>query len=119
MIMNEGNDQKWFLPRDLFLNGLRIGFRKQVEKTTGEVVGVRVGISQLVCDAVEEEVPPLGVHVHGQVLEDVHIAAVGNGADAGAGTLGSDVLYGLSTHVPRKRNNDCHLSQQDKSIQLT
>ena len=89
-----------FLPCDLFLNGLRIGFREQVEKTTGEVVGVRVGISQLVGDAVEGEVPALGVHVHGEVLEDVHVAAVGDGADAGTGTLGSDELDGLCTHVP-------------------
>ena len=103
MTMNEGNDQKWFLPRDLFLNGLGIGFRKQVEKTTGEIVGVGVGISQLVCDAVEEEVPPLGVHVHGQVLEDVHVAAVGDGADAGTGTLGSDELDCLGAHVPRNK----------------
>ena len=89
-----------YLPRDLFLNGLSIGFCKQVEKTTGEVVGVRVGISQLVCNAVEEEVPPLGVHVHGQVLEDVHVATVGDGADAGTGTLSSDELDGLGAHVP-------------------
>ena len=97
---HEGNDETLFLPCDLFLNGLRIGFRKQVEKTTGEIVGVGVGISQLVCDAVEEEVPPLGVHVHGQVLEDVHVAAVGDGADAGTGSLGSDELDGLGAHVP-------------------
>ena len=89
-----------YLPRDLFLNGLRIGFCKQVEKTTGEVVGVRVGISQLVCDAVEEEVPPLGVHVHGQVLEDVHVAAVGNATDTWAMTLGSDELDSLGAHIP-------------------
>ena len=89
-----------FLPRDLFLNGLRIGFRKQVEKTTGEVVGVGVGISQLVCDAVEGKVPALGVHVHGEVLEDVHVAAVGDGADAGTDALGSDELDGLCAHVP-------------------
>ena len=89
-----------YLPRDLFLNGLRIGFCKQVEKTTGEVVGVRVGISQLVGDAVEGEVPALGVHVHGEVLENVHVAAVRDGADAGTGTLGSDELDGLGAHVP-------------------
>ena len=92
-----------FAPRDLFLNGLRVGFRKQVEKTTGEVVGVRVGISQLVGDAVEGEVPALGVHVHGEVLENVHVAAVRDGADAGTGTLGSDELDGLCTHVPTNK----------------
>ena len=32
-------------------------------------MGVRVGIAELVGDAVEEEVAALGVHVHGQVLE--------------------------------------------------
>ena len=63
-------------------------------------MGVGVGISQLVCDAVEGEVPSLGVHVHGEVLEDVHVAAVGDGADAGALALGPDVLDGLGSHVP-------------------
>ena len=45
-------------------------------------------------------VPALGVHVHGEVLEDVHVAAVGDGADAGALALGPDVLDGLGSHVP-------------------
>ena len=63
-------------------------------------MGVGVGVSQLVSDAVEEEVPALSIHVHGQVLEDVHVAAVGDGADAGTGTLSSDELDGLGAHVP-------------------
>ena len=45
-------------------------------------------------------VPALGVHVHGEVLEDVHVAAVGDGADAGTGTLSSDELDGLGAHIP-------------------
>ena len=45
-------------------------------------------------------VPALGVHVHGEVLEDVHVAAVGDGADARALALGPDVLDGLGSHVP-------------------
>ena len=44
--------------------------------------------------------PPLRVHVHCQVLEDVHIAAVGDGADGGALSLGPDELNGLSSHIP-------------------
>ena len=94
-----------YLPRDLFLNGLRIGFCKQVEKTTGEVVGVGVGISQLVCDAVEGKVPALRVHVHGEVLEDVHVAAVGYCAHVGTLPLGSYKLNGLSSHIPRHLKN--------------
>ena len=63
-------------------------------------MSVRVGISQLVGDAVEEEISPLGVHVRSKVLEDVHVAAVRDGADAGALTLGSDVLDGLGANIP-------------------
>ena len=63
-------------------------------------MGVGVGVSQLVSDAVEEEVPALSVHVHGQVLEDVHVAAVGDGADVGALSLCSDVLDSLSSNIP-------------------
>ena len=44
--------------------------------------------------------PPLRVHVHGQVLEDVHVAAVGDGADGGALPLGPNELNGLSSHIP-------------------
>ena len=64
-------------------------------------VGVRV--SQLVGDAVEEEIPSLSVHVHGEVLEDVHVAAVGDGADARALALGPDVLDGLGAHIPANK----------------
>ena len=63
-------------------------------------MSVGVGVSQLVGDAVEEEIPSLSVHVHGEVLEDIHVAAVGDGADARTLSLGSDVLDCLSSDVP-------------------
>ena len=80
-------------------------------------MGVGVGVSQLVCDAVEEEVPALSVHVHGQVLEDVHVAAVGDRADAGTLSVGSDVLDGLSSNVPKV--NICYFQTLTSSQQLT
>ena len=45
------SDTKCFihwLPGDLFLDGLSIGLSKEGEESTGEIVGVAVGISQLV-----------------------------------------------------------------------
>ena len=45
-------------------------------------------------------VPALGVHVHGEVLEDVHVAAVGDGGDTRTLSLSSDVLDCLSSDVP-------------------
>ena len=92
------------LPCDLLLDVFFVGLSKQVEKTAGEVVSVGVGVSQLVGDAVEEEIPSLSVHVHRQVLEDVHVTAVCDGANAGTLTLGSDVLDGLSTDIPRNNS---------------
>jgi len=86
-------------PCDLFLNGLSICLSKQVEQAAGVVVGVGVGVPQLVGNAVEEQVPALSVHVHGQVLEDVHVAAVGDAAHTGAVTLCSDELYGLGSNI--------------------
>jgi len=62
-------------------------------------VSVRVGVSQLISDAVEEEISSLRVHVRGEVLEDVHVAAVGDGADVGALSLCSDVLDSLSSNI--------------------
>ena len=41
---------------------------------------------------VEPPLPALGVHVDGEVLEDVHVAAVGDGGHGGAVPLGSDEL---------------------------
>jgi len=62
-------------------------------------VRVRVGVPQLVRDAVQEQVPALGVHVDSQVLEDVHVAAVGNAGHAGAVPLGPDELDRLGADV--------------------
>ena len=44
-------------PGDLLLDGLCVGLSKQVEEAAGEVVGVGVGVPQLVGDAIEEQVP--------------------------------------------------------------
>ena len=56
-------------PGDLLLNGLGVGLGEEVEEAAGVVVGVRVGVAQLVRDTVEEEVATLGVHVNGKVLQ--------------------------------------------------
>ena len=42
--------------RDLLLNGLSIGLRKQREESTAEVVGVAIGIAKLVGNGIQEEV---------------------------------------------------------------
>ena len=65
-------------------------------------MGVGVGVPQLVGDAVEEHLPALRVHVHGEVLEDVPVAAVSNVAHSGAVTLGSGELNGLGTNIPEQ-----------------
>ena len=44
-------------PGNLLLDGLRVGLSKQVEEAAGEVVGVGVGVPQLVGDAVQEQIP--------------------------------------------------------------
>ena len=63
-------------------------------------MGVRVWISELVGDTVEEQIPSLRVHVHRQVLEYVHVAAVGDRRDARALALGADVLDSLGSNIP-------------------
>ena len=63
-----------------------------------------VEVPQLVGDAVQEQVPALRVHVHGEVLEDIHVAAVSNTAHAGAMALGSDELYGLGSNIPEQED---------------
>ena len=43
-------------PGDLLLNGFHVGLREQGEQSTAEVVGVAIGVAQLVGNGVEEEV---------------------------------------------------------------
>ena len=47
--------------RDLLLHHLRLGLREEVEKHAAEVVGVLVGVAELVRHRVEEKVPSLWV----------------------------------------------------------
>ena len=66
---------------------------------------VRVRVSQLVCNAIEEKISALGVHVDGKVLEDVHVTVVlGDVGDAGALTLGPDELDSLSSNIPTNQS---------------
>ena len=41
---------------DLFLNSLSVGLSKEREKSTAEVVGVAVGITELVGNCIQEQV---------------------------------------------------------------
>ena len=61
---------------DLLLDGLLVGLGEQEEKGAGKVLGVGVGVPQLVGDGVEEEVASLRLQVHSQVLEYVHVRGV-------------------------------------------
>ena len=45
-------------PSDLFLDGLGVGLREEGEEGAGEIVGVAVGVAQLVGDRIQEQVPP-------------------------------------------------------------
>lgn len=45
-------------PGDLLLDGLRVGLSKQVEHGAAEVMGVAVGVAQLVGNGIQEEVTP-------------------------------------------------------------
>lgn len=50
-------------PGDLLLDGLRVGLSKQVEHGAAKVMGVAVGVAQLVGNGVQEEVTPCR-HTH-------------------------------------------------------
>ena len=91
------------LPCDLLLNGLSVGLSEQVEQATREVMCVGIGVPQLVGNTDEEEVPALSVHVHCQVLKDVHVAAMCNAAHTGAVALCSDDLDSLGADVPNMK----------------
>ena len=47
-----------YLPCDLFLNGFGICLREEGEEGAAEVVSVAVGVAQLVCYGVQEEIAP-------------------------------------------------------------
>ena len=50
-------------PGDLFLDGLGVGLSKQVEHGAAEVMGVAVGVAELIGYRVEEQVTPCRKHV--------------------------------------------------------
>ena len=90
-------------PRDLLLDGLLVGLREEVEQRAREVLRVAVWVAQLVGDAIEEQVSALGVQIHGQVLEDVHVRRVCNGAHVWREALGAQVLNGRRADVHDQR----------------
>lgn len=61
-------------PGDLLLDSFCVGLCKQVEHGAAEVVGVTVGVPQLVGDGIQEEVPAFSIQVYCQILEDVHVS---------------------------------------------
>ena len=88
---------------DLLLDGLLVGLGEEEEEGAAEVLGVGVGVPQLVGDGVEEEVAALRLQVDRQVLEDVHVGGVADGAHVGGGALGADELDGRGAHVHHQR----------------
>lgn len=52
-------------PGDLLLDGLRVGLSKQVEHGAAEVMGVAVGVAQLVGNGIQEEVTPCRARTRG------------------------------------------------------
>ena len=44
----------------------------------------------------------VSVHVHSEVLEDVHVAGVGDVCNTGALAIGPDELDSLDSNIPRK-----------------
>lgn len=45
-------------PGDLLLDGLGVGLSKQIQHGATEVVGVAVGVPQLIGDGIQEQVTP-------------------------------------------------------------
>ncbi|CAN8024690.1 unnamed protein product [Ixodes persulcatus] len=92
-------------PGNLLLDGLSVGFSKKVEQGTTEVVSVTVRVAKLVGYCIQEQVAPCGTKataVNSQVLEDVHVGRVRDGAHAGSQALALDVSNGLGAHIEHK-----------------
>ena len=86
--------------RDLLLNGLQVGFGEEIQQSAREVMRVRVGITQLIGDGVEEQVSAFRIEIDGQVLENVHVRGMGDGGDGWSQTtVLTDVVNGLSADV--------------------
>lgn len=92
-------------PRDLFLNDFLVRFGKEVEQNTAKVVGMAIGVAQLVCNGAEEVVAPLGVEVDNQLLEDVHERAVRDGAGT-LHRLALQLLDSADSDVEHQRVDD-------------
>lgn len=86
-------------PRYLFLDGLGVRLRKQIQQRTREIVRVAVRISQLVRYSVQEKITSLCVEIDREILEYVHVRAVRDCRHAGGETFAPDVRYGLRSDV--------------------
>lgn len=58
------------------LNRLRVCFVEKIQQSTAEIMGVNVGISQLVGDCVQEQVSAFVIQVNCQVLQNIHVSVV-------------------------------------------
>mmetsp|Transcript_25033 Transcript_25033/g.69879 ORF Transcript_25033/g.69879 Transcript_25033/m.69879 type:complete len:303 (-) Transcript_25033:2245-3153(-) len=87
-------------PRDLLLHYLLPRLREEVQQHTREIVGVVVGVAQLVGDGIEQQIAALRVEVCRQALKDVHGGGVHHRGGARLPRLGGD---GLDAHVQHQR----------------
>mmetsp|Transcript_29531 Transcript_29531/g.65382 ORF Transcript_29531/g.65382 Transcript_29531/m.65382 type:complete len:496 (-) Transcript_29531:1158-2645(-) len=100
--LNEGDQQApWVWPvddeplqqhtRDLLLDKLHLDLRKQRKQHAREVVGVAVGVAQLVGNGIEQQVAPLTVQLSSQAQVQVHGCSV-QGASHAFGNM-ADVQH--------------------------
>ena len=76
------------------------GLREEVQQDAGEVVGVVVGVAQLVGQSIEEEVAALCVQIGRHSLEDVHGRGMKHGGRAGLHLpLGLHLLHADDSHL--------------------
>mmetsp|Transcript_2978 Transcript_2978/g.5335 ORF Transcript_2978/g.5335 Transcript_2978/m.5335 type:complete len:511 (+) Transcript_2978:47-1579(+) len=80
---------------DLFLDDVLGGFGEHEEDDAAKVVGVVVGVAQLVGDGVEEEITAFRIKIAGKTLEEIKGSALGSvlggGLVAGVGAVDGKV----------------------------
>lgn len=86
----------------LLLDCFGVGFSKQVQQGAAEVMRVAVGVTELVCNSIQIQIPTLSVEIHCKILEDIHVGRMGDGRNRWCTTLTLDVCNSLSTNVENK-----------------
>lgn len=63
----------------MYLNCFRIGFNKEIEQCTAEVMCMTIWIAQLIGDGIQKQITSLVIQIDNKILKNVHVRTMYDG----------------------------------------